>query len=150
MKKNAIFVRLITTLAKFSNNASVLVLLTLSEKLALNATGDANTATDINLWTVWNAKINLKKAGCTLLSGFSGAFATWTLVFIWIPKLKIIPSVTPDASHVLIHQIPVPIARLGPLIEVMVGNVFLNVLSATYRITIVQGTIYAKLMTLKH
>lgn len=102
------------------------------------------------MWTVWNAKINLKKAGCTPHSGFSGAFATWTLVFIWIPKLKIIPSVTPDASHVLIHQIPVPIAPLEPLIEVMVGNVYLNVLSATYRITIVQGTIYARLMTLKH
>jgi hypothetical protein len=81
MKKNAIFVRLISTLAKFSNNVSVLVLLTLSEKLARNATGDASTATDINLWIVWNAKINLKKAGCTPHNGFSGAFATWTLVF---------------------------------------------------------------------
>ena len=71
-----IFANLISTQAQFSSNASVLVLLTLSGKLAQNATGDASTATDINLWTVWNAQINLKREVCMPRNGFSGAFAT--------------------------------------------------------------------------
>ena len=58
-----------------SSNA-VLVLLTLLGKLAQNATGDASTATDINLWTVWNVQINLKREVCMPHNGFSGAFAT--------------------------------------------------------------------------
>ncbi len=149
MKKNVIFVLLISIQAKFSNNVSVLVLLTPSEKLALNATGDASTATDINLWTVWNAKINLRRAVCMPQSGFSGVFATWILVFIWIPKLKIIPSVIRDASHALIHRILAPIAHLERLLEVTVGNVYLNVLSDIYQMTIVQGTIYARSTILK-
>jgi hypothetical protein len=49
MKKHAIFALLISTLAQSPINASVLALLTLSEKLALNVTKDANIATDINL-----------------------------------------------------------------------------------------------------
>jgi hypothetical protein len=76
MKKNVIFARLISLVAKFSNNVSVLVLLTPSEKPAHNATGDANTATDTNLWTAWNAKINLRREVCMVQSGFSGIFAT--------------------------------------------------------------------------
>ena len=149
MKKNVIFVLLISIQAKFSNNVSVLVLLTPSEKLARNATGDASTAMDINLWTVWNAKINLRRAVCMPHSGFSGVFATWILVFIWIPKLKIILSVIRDASHALIHLIPAPIAHLGPLLEVTVGNVYLNVLSDIYQMKIVQETIYARSTILK-
>lgn len=54
-----------------------------------------------------------------------------------------------DASHALIHRILAPIAHLGPLLEVTVGNVYLNVLSDMYQMKIVQGTIYAKLMILK-
>jgi hypothetical protein len=49
MKKHAIFAPLISILAQSPNNASALVLLTLSEKLVLNATRDANIAMDINL-----------------------------------------------------------------------------------------------------
>jgi hypothetical protein len=52
MKKNVIFALLICILAQLPINASVLALLTLSVKHVLNATKDANIATDINLWTV--------------------------------------------------------------------------------------------------
>lgn len=150
MKKNVIFVLLISIQAKFLNNVSVLALLTPSEKLARNATGDASIATDINLWTVWNAKINLRRAVCMPHSGFLGAFATWILVFIWIPKLKITLSVIRDASHALIHRIFAPIAHLERLLEITVGNVYLNVLSDMYQMTIVQETIYARSTIQKH
>jgi hypothetical protein len=49
MKKHAMFAPLISILAQLPNNASVLALLTLSEKLAHFATRDANIATVINL-----------------------------------------------------------------------------------------------------
>jgi hypothetical protein len=52
MKKHAIFAPLISMLVQSPNNASVLALLTLSVKLVLNATRDANIATVINLWIV--------------------------------------------------------------------------------------------------
>ena len=54
-----------------------------------------------------------------------------------------------DASHALIHRILAPIVPLEEHLEVMVGNVYLNVLSDMYQMTIVQETIYAKLMILK-
>jgi hypothetical protein len=149
MKKIAIFAPLISILALLPNNASVPVLLTLSVKLALNVTRDANIATAINLWTVYNAKINPNKE-CMPHSGFSVVFATLTLVFIWIQKQKTILSVTPDASLVLILQILALIVHLERLIEVMEGSVYLNVLSDMCLMKIVLGIIYVKLMNRKH
>ena len=79
-------------------------------------------------------------------NGFSGAFATQTLVFIWILKLKITVSAIQDALHVPIHQISALIARLEQLIEVMEGNVYRNVLSVMCQMKIVLTTTYASLM----
>jgi hypothetical protein len=83
-------------------------------------------------------------------SGFSVIFATLTLVFIWIQKLKTILSVTQGASPALILQILALIVHLDRLIGVMEGSVYLNVLSDMCLMKIVLGTIYVKLMNPKH
>ena len=72
------------------------------------------------------------------------------MVSIWILRLKITPSVIRDALHALILRIPAPIVPLARLLEVTVGNVYLNVLSDMYQMTIVQATIYARSTIPKH
>jgi hypothetical protein len=83
-------------------------------------------------------------------SGFSVVFATLTLAFTWIQKLKTILSVTPDASPALILQILALIVHLERLIEAMEDSVYLNVLLDMCQMKIVLGIIYAKLKNRKH